>query len=249
MCGDHFALKKHSYFKSVRSTYINASLCPSSHGNLLLTDTPFGKQCVFSCPVGRSRTIFLEKSIGKGVYRWTVRIKYGSDENIMWMGVAPADQFHELDGYCFLGDKAIVSSCRSCSLGFRCNGGVFTSFLLGVRGNNGCKNETSVPDDSVVAAEVDSESHTLTFYVNGKRVPYGVSSLEFPLYFGMSACDAASFISLSLRRLRSPTTPLPPPLPPPLSSSSSSSSSTSSSPSSSSSSSQCLCTYYELFRI
>lgn len=225
--------KNHSFFKNNRIRFIHPPSTPelNSFRYIEAEHTPGGELCIFEqrpfC------TAFMDKDITEGIFDWTIKIRYEEGMHTFFcLGVAP---------------MAVSEKCENCTLrclygacGFyfwRGADGSLASHLCGVcNGADISYTETPVPDGAMVIAEVDADAHTLSFFVNGQRVPRSISKIPTPLHLGVSgwrrlhgphahACprDALpSVLSVSFARLAFPrpphvaVTPHPPrPCPPP----------------------------------
>lgn len=204
MCGEHFVLIKHPFFTESRPREITGyTIC--ARGGLTVTRTPIGTLYEhFQCDFGK--TVFLTPVIAKGVYQWTVKIEqYGRGQSMFYMGTALADRIMNCENCCL----GLVKG--SCSAAFtRLVIGTLYCSLIGVEGHPRlCAEEAVAPEGTCIGAEMDSSTATLSFFVNGRKVPNIVSGVEFPSHMGMSLCrmddshlpDRMAFTSLSFRRL------------------------------------------------
>lgn len=205
MCEEHCVWIKHSYFLENKPLKIPVSFRINEKGLLKYTHTPLGETCLFENG-SEFRTVFLDYVVAKGFIRWTVKISYGeSKSSYFWIGAAPPD---------------LLDKCAGNALGMKAHGTWSFSFfktkkiqrsnLFGMRTSSYIPHlATSVPDGSMVAVEADAAACTLSFFVDGVKVPHGFSHTPFPLYLGISTCTVGtgrpSFTSLSLHRLRAPT--------------------------------------------
>lgn len=219
MCGEHYLWKNHAYFVKGRSKNIYVSFYPNPHGGFVFRRTPIGDECSFTDDM-YSRTVFVNTPITKGIFRWTVKMHYGNGETSSFgIGAAPAallDQFHclNLGSFQMRGSWAFTAWKTVSRLEYRSkkkmrtgNTPVFHSNLQGHEHVVLDKEwrETDVPSDSLVSAEIDCATRTLAFFVDRKKVPMCFSGVQLPLHFGVSGSGYSSFITVTFRRLPSPT--------------------------------------------
>lgn len=199
MCDEHFRCKSHPYFIQKR---------PISHPTAFLSSPAVGYQvvpinkkgqvfCTFTNTNGY-RTLFLDKKISEGIYRWTISVKYKEKFSFFYFGAA----------HCECACKLPFSSLDvpgSCSFKFWEEDGLFS----GLRGIDSFRripeNETKVESGSEAAVEADTITQTLSFFVQKKRVPHAISGVNLPMYLGVSTMYRPSFTSLSFYRLPSAT--------------------------------------------
>lgn len=218
-CEEHYLIKKNIVFLNYRPLAIHASLSPHFSDQCNITHTAFGEQCCV--PDYISWTVFLNREIIVGIYRWTVYIDQYDIQNDshLGIGIAPANtRIMDLCSYEKLG--GVKGTCSFCF-------GRGGSFLHGVKGefrnpplpfllrgvpmqgtqiNLFPKEETTIPERSFVSAEVVTCEGTLSFFVGEKKVPRAISCISVPLFFGMSAYRTClSLTSVSFRRLPCPT--------------------------------------------
>lgn len=201
MCEKHYRWKMHKYFLKSRPVKQPTFFRPNSKAGCQITHTFSGEQCTFSNE-STVRTIFLSTKITKGVFRWNVRISYGSkksnNDSYFYMGVASYDLLEKCaDG--------LLNGVGTCSFLFeRDHDGSLNLSLRGVveppdaAGNSG---GTTVPDNSVVSVEADVAARTLSFFAGEKKASDVISYIPVPFHFGMSGYADQSFVSLSLLRL------------------------------------------------
>lgn len=200
---------------SSRPTYTSLSISPDTDtpmievvssfrqnpkGGYTLKKTPVGEMCSFTCDC--YRTIFLASAILEGIFRWTVIIKYSREKScVLSIGAAPTNRVHFCEE-----DKFGKTTGTCCFAFWREVDGRLQSGLHGVVGEEDIPpSETRVPDDSLVAIEMDTRTHVLSFSVNERKVPRDIAHVYGPLYFGISGCYNPSFTSVSFRRLSVPT--------------------------------------------
>lgn len=204
MSEEHFIWRKHLHFVKCRKT-VNYPFLPKAKDYFKLT----GNHCSFTSTDWH--TVFLDKSITKGIWRWNVNIKYGTIQtySYFYLGMARFD-FLPVYENMRLGDYA-GSAC----LTFGKNGSGFETWIqcksMNSSGVGSYTHDLPVLDNSNVAAETDIDSHTLCFFAEGKKVQYVISFVNIPvspsspLYFGISGSQMPSFTSVSLCRLQSST--------------------------------------------
>lgn len=181
---------------------IPISVRPNLKGKYETTCTEMGVRCTFGNIVLSCRTIFLDTQITKGIVRLTVMIHYATcPECYLRVGVARPELLSECEDE-FLG---IVKG--TCSFLMHKDKNVLESGLRGVVDHVAIpKDETPVPDGSLVTAEADISARTLSFFVGEKKVPRAISLIPTPLYFGITGCDnTAAFTVVSFCWLTAPT--------------------------------------------
>lgn len=208
MCKSHYLWKQDQIFLWNRPWNIPSAFRP----NPLAVCVIIQKQYSFNHDSGW-RTLFLNIIPAKGVFHWSIQIKYGlSTFSRFAIGSAPTEVVKELHGghlgaLFSPGDYSRNKVNGSCSLG--CWGGVALvsgCMLWGVVDNSDIPtNETQVPDLSFVSVELDTAARTLFFFVDGKKIPRGVSHVNGPYNLGISGYEHFSFTPLSFRRLPADT--------------------------------------------
>lgn len=197
MCREHVIWKNHSFFikNRFRCSYISVPL-QQTNTTYTVTQTVRGEHCFLWAP-STYTTVFLDREIAEEVFQWTIKIEYGKKNSFLYLGTA---------------HSSVISNCRDSVLGavrgtcsfrfYRIPNGLYRSGLGGVISFHDVPDmETSVPDNSLVAIEIDIDADTLSFFVNGKKVPRVITRIQSPLYAGVSGCDQPSFTSISFRRL------------------------------------------------
>lgn len=200
MCHEFFIWKKHVYFIENRNKFIIPnSFRTNLYGDCEFTHKRVGIHCRFPFD---NRTVFLDTQITEGIFNWTVKIEYAREGS---SGLYPGIALTSLLGYCdgrFLGTMN-GTCCLRIDKWFPHE---YKTVLRGVDGDRDLSDtETMVPDRSLVTVEADLTAGTLVFFVNGHKVPCGVSRLVGPLHFGISGLGNPSFTSLLLRRQLRPT--------------------------------------------
>lgn len=197
MCVENFVLRNCSVFVNSRKKNIPHSFRVNPKGGCIITRTSFGKKCTFNQEEWY-RSIFLNPTIIKGLLHWSVQIDYGTGNDFS-IGGAASNCLSRLDTLYFCCHRE-----KACGFNFYVSGVKLYSHLDNADdfGARYSFEETPVPNNSVVAAEVDFTLRTLTFFVNNKKVPRGISQIPVPFSLGMcSTRIGGSFTSLSLRRL------------------------------------------------
>lgn len=197
---EHFMWKTHSYFISNRrNTY--PSILPNDKGGYKLSLTRSGTRCSFHTEY-EHRTVFLDRALTAGIVNWTVQIAYGSAGDDFYLGASLSSRIG-------LFDRKWLGINGSCAFNFyQCGDGKLRSRLTGVKGWHEDKvppDETVVPQHAVVSAETNLVLCTLSFFVNGERVPRAITGLQKPVHLGITGVNTASFVSLSFRNLTSST--------------------------------------------
>lgn len=197
LCQEHCCLKSHDFFVKSRPVNVSVSFRPNPKGSCEFSLSDIGQRCLFTCTKEESRTIFLNKKISQGVFRWTTRIEYNNPDSYFRIGVTLPELVNACDDSSFLN---VEGSCYLC-FGL-CADGTLGSILGGVEDSATIsKSETQVPERGLVAMEVDCTMHTLFFFVDGMRIPRAISHVPVPLCIGMSGLDGQALSSVSFRRL------------------------------------------------
>lgn len=215
MCKEHFQWKIHSHFVKSRPTYFKVGFV-SIPKLCVITETGEGLNCAFA---GIFQTIFLDKRIHEGVWRWTVYIDYGSENPTTFaLGVAASHLLSEYDAAylgAFHGSASFVFTNMGASSLFGSNHMMLKSANF-LRGSllRGVEDEFNIPYDETIVAnhelvtiEADTTARTLSFFLMNSKLPRAISCVPVPFNFGMSGL-ANSFTSLSFQRLPFPTSPL-----------------------------------------
>lgn len=179
MSNDFHRFIKHSYFFSVRKTYIRHKIIPYANTATIVFD---GKN---------AKTVFVDTQMFKGCFRWTVQIENGQIKNqsILCLGVGvPTDDFNLR-----LGVKA-GSFSLDLIYDEEKKGHVLARFP-----------ESGALNSPLVSLELDTHTRTLCFFVGNAKLPRFVSNVPLPTHFGASGSGSSSFESICLRRLPSPT--------------------------------------------
>lgn len=176
---------------------------PPAQGRCIITDTPLSTLYSFA-DEEYYRTVFLEKNISEGCYRWSVKIGYANkgEYSEICMGTTPSDSVSALTALPLRqnGACSLLCCCR--------RDGSTQSLLQGVSNAGGVSAEETnvpVPTGSNVAMEVDISSRSLAFFVNGVKVPLTIGGVHAPLHLGICGWRNVRFHSLSFHRLATPT--------------------------------------------
>lgn len=207
ICGSQLIWRQSWHFKNIILVKVRSTMLINPCGGYLLVTLPIGEQCCFNEMV--SRTIFIKESMTNGIFRWNFKISYGLKGSSIRVGAAPTDLLSQCEMK-LLGD--VNGTCAFWF--FRNNDGRMQSSLCGEsmirnrRPDNSyvsSDDELFVPDEAVVAMELDTGAAQLSFFINQTKVPHGFHSLYKPTHLGVSGLGGPSFVTLSLRRLRVPT--------------------------------------------
>lgn len=200
---EYLVWKNHHYFVNHRKNYMAVSFRQNPSGLYIVRDGPSGLFCSFTAY--ECRTVFVNRALMEGVFRWTVQIFYEKMKEKLssfYLGASPPN---------------LLLSCDCCRLGYAVKGTSSFWFFKGENGSldsclfgvcNAPRSLEPVPDGSVVSIEVDCAAHTLSFFVGSTKVPHMISDVRMPLHFGMSGVTKgtnSSFASVSLHRLPLPT--------------------------------------------
>lgn len=180
-----------------------ATLRVNPKGGVSIQRTMGGELCTFT--INDFRTVFLAQPITSGVWRWNVQIGYAPNAPIR-IGACPSNNITICDDS-FLGFQ---NKSGSASLFiFKDRDGTLQSSLRGVKGSDNIPpQETVVPDKATVTVEVNMNTKTLIFFVDGKKVPRGISNLPpNSVHLGVTGYYKPSFTSLSLQKMTQPAGP------------------------------------------
>lgn len=205
ICLEFTLCRSHFLFRNSRINHMKQTFRNNDRGGFSITKTSDGVKYTLNLDPTHVRAFFLDGKITQGIFNWVVRIKYTPDENLgseFSLGVASLSHVHS-----FLGAGCDVGfALGSSGLCFHKDGNVLFSRLEGVKDfTDFYSKKAPVPDDSLVAVEVNSDSRTMCFFVNGVKAPHAVSQVRFPLYLGISCCGKTSFTSISVHRQLAPT--------------------------------------------
>lgn len=197
-------LKEISKFQSASSTNITHSFRPNPIYRTITSKTPSGIKYSLSDIECQFPTLFMNMPINAGVYRWTTQILYDvhSPFSGFFFGGAssPSDQFKR----CFLGHSGSGSFAFKF---FRAEDKSLYSEFEGVKNSKTVpREETLVPDGSLVSLEVDMGTKTMSFFVENVKVPHTITNIPVPVHLGMTVCiNDTAFISVSLKKLKAVT--------------------------------------------
>lgn len=202
ICGQYQKWKRHSSFLNKRPTNLTTFLCQNPSGGYTLTPKSAGIQCMFF----DDRSVFLDRSLSEGIFRWTIQIHFGVvTEMTFFLGCAPSAVLSCFNERC-IGGSTVLGSCSLVVYRGYDGGGSRLSSVDDWDNNDIPTSEGQVTDNSVVAIEADTISRTLTFFVDRKKMAYGISNTAVPLHMGMSRWRGQpGFTSLSFRRVPAPT--------------------------------------------
>lgn len=201
MCKEHFDWKNRSFFVNSRPKVVPYVFRSVPDRGCTLTPTPKGVKCVLTTK--SFHTLFFDQLINEGVYRWTVQIVYGTNGYSFNFGAANRMDLLFMD--CISYGGACFHFWQNSSEK------IPRSMLDGVEGysiGRGTEHGAIVvPSGGAVAMETDTETRTLCFFVNDRKICYGISEVIVPFYMGLTQCGGHDqhFISLSFRRLPSAT--------------------------------------------
>lgn len=196
MCKEHYLWINHPYFLKQRPKKIPSFLLQNPKGELIFSRTSEGEQCTFTNT--NPRTVFLDKRITDGIFRWTIRVNNNCSS--FCIGIASSALLKIFEDV----NLGLVNG--SCSLVFSTTSpprllvaGSINEFPTG--------EADFFSNNSSIAIEINTTTHTLAFFVGEKKVPLSVTHiLRKSISFGMSGNGPEqSFMSLSLCRLLSPT--------------------------------------------
>lgn len=206
MCAEYYQWRKRSYFLNSRPLNCPAELEPDSgwYHDYSIQSLKTGERCCFTDRC--AHTAFLDREISEGIYSWTVQpeLTYTMRSHDLMIGIASLDLLKVWER------RWLGLTAGSCSLSLRKSESErnYSSKLEGVEGwHNAPEREgPSVACWSLVTIEFDYKTHTLVYFVDGKRIVPAISGVPSPFLFGVSGIGCPHFLSLSFRRLPSPTT-------------------------------------------
>lgn len=207
-CEECYQWKGHPYFIRERPEGLHPLLLfDPEHGQLTSNEFFFHTH---PTDFDQHATVFVDKCITKGIFRWTVKVTFGNGWPYFYLGVVSARTFQKK----IVGSKypsytsTIHNGLNGCCFAFPCSESSFPKTCLkGVARYNRDINlpKTFVDPGSLVSVEVNADSKILSFFINEKKIPASVSDLFAPLYLAMSAQSNPSFVSVSFLRLNRPT--------------------------------------------
>lgn len=202
VCEDYYQFKQHPFFISCRPHAVPISFQENPHG--LCKNV--GNQWLFTGGEYIARTIFLGFPIKEGIFQWSIRYKYSKKyASKFCFGISPPAFLVECRTKTF--DNVSEYTGTPAFWCYRKPDGMLTSGFCGIHGVDYRENAAIIDEDSLLSAEIDMNVHTLSFFVDQKKVPHSVDISRFPtpLYFGVGAYGNQSFTTVSLLRMPSPT--------------------------------------------
>lgn len=179
---EHLQWRTHFSYRAGRPRDIPIHLLAD---DCTISQVSAGIQCVFCCYPQFSRTVFVNKDITKGVFKWIVQVNYAQNiKNYFSMGAVFSIHMWELM-------RSKLGAPGTCAFSFSPSGSVLSR--VHVKG-------PMVSSGSVVALEADATHRTLCFFVNGKKLPFAFSEIPVPLRVGISSSNYAFFTSLHFYR-------------------------------------------------
>lgn len=208
MCGEHYLWKSHSFFMSERPKNVPATFRRNIQGGYVIERSrsrPSLSSMRCSYVNDDLRTLFLDREIKQGIFQWTLRIGYAETEigSFFYVGSAPVDRLTYYDDY-FLGGAG-----GSCSLHIWNTHNTPGASFNGLA-DDAIVHTTAVTDGSILAAELDADSRTLSFTLNGTKITDILSNVHVPCKLGVTSSQGSSFTSFSFRLLpRATSSPSP----------------------------------------
>lgn len=212
MCYEIYFWKNNWLFRLERATYLRTSYRYPNKRPYRFVRTLSGIQCNFSGGFG-SEVVYQNTLITKGIFNWMIKIEIGTEE---YSSIAFGFASSELDG-----NIGIDRTDGSCALrlhkkkGMKHENGRLIATLSGVKDGRytivslETMGGVNVTDHSILAAEINMPTQTLSFFAKGKKIPHIVTHIPESLYMAVSgfSCrsDVPFFTSLAFRRLRSAT--------------------------------------------
>lgn len=194
MCEKHHSWKVHSYFTNSRPVKIPRTLSSSNwNGSFVVGHT------LDACPrlLRAMPGIDLDGKIPVGIFCWTVRVKNSEELQCSFhIGMISPNPL------CFIGGEGEYSACYLRL--FRTHTGFCDTCVRGGRGSEAASHkETPVEDGSLVAVEIDTVARTLSFLINRKKIPFGISDIHKPYTLGVVSSERGLFASVSFHKLPS----------------------------------------------
>lgn len=184
-----------------------------------LTVTDTGDVYAFNVDVGNQKTYFLQPVISeKGVYVWSVRIvRIPKNGECLCIGAAPGARAGCTGctgcSSTGLGREQAKDLCGLCLQSFPQEEGMeaprLNLSLVGVKGDAHILADevVDVLDKTIITVEIDTFERTLSFFLEGKKIPHIISGLSSPLHLGVSVLGPSySSISQTLQRVFLPST-------------------------------------------
>lgn len=201
MCAEIFQWIKHPFFVNHRPRNIamtfDANNCTMEH---VLGNFQFWSDHV-------TQNLFLKKRIVNGIFQWKVKMNRRHTAPLyehppLALGCADFNLVKLNDYRLF--ERNGACCIRICEKGVELCG--VTGVLRSLGGGNRIHVEQAVSDGSTAAIEANTNAQTLFFFVNGKKLPFGILGLpKQPLRFGAEINNSQIITSVSFRRLPSST--------------------------------------------
>lgn len=196
VCVEFYEWKRHPGFLSSRIAYNPPDFLRNRHCKF--TWKHGATLCDFINSDYYPRTAFLNRSISKGVWQWTVQIACkltcGFD-----FGVAPSQSVHECRGNIFDGSGGCGLMIQGMADGAH-------SLLRGVEEEWGVTEaKIELSERPVVSMEADVGRCTLCFFVDGRKDARAITRIPSPLHFGVAGYYQTAFVSVSFRQLQAHT--------------------------------------------
>lgn len=169
-----------------------------------ISETSQGKKCQFTlfgfADPNNHRTVFLSKPVHEGIFKWTIRVSYGSkDSGALMVGAAPASSRRQFDSGMLLGASTEENN-------YALHFGKETTTRLWVDGKARAQlDEIEVPENSLVAVELDADTHMLSFFVDEKFISHAIRVVPEALHIGASGTNCPSFTTVSFCQLAQKT--------------------------------------------
>lgn len=196
MCESNYQLKKHVCFLSSRPHKMIFPFFRVFSRQVECLQDSFASEKISM--VNFIQTMFVNTQIEEGIFLWTVLLEF-TIESAYRIGISPPSLLYKFRN-AVLGDVD-----GSCSLCFSLNRNhKLCASLWGVVSNLP-KGKIEVPDkfvaSVVVGVEINVSKQVLSFFVNKKKLCYGISHIYSPSHVGISGYDKQTFTSLSFCRL------------------------------------------------
>lgn len=210
-CQQHYVWKKHPFFLSARPQNLSMVMISNPNGgDYDITHAEKSRLNVVFTRFNTFASVFLNRTVSKGCYRWTVCMESG--DNSLLFGSCPSDRVHKFYSNMIGLERRNSPHGYGAGTGGSCSFQFVNASLVRLRG--WAVTDHCVPDvekkipttsEKSVALEVDVSKRTLSLFVAGKKVPYDFSEVNCPLHLGMSGYHTPSFTSVSFARLVAPT--------------------------------------------
>lgn len=205
MCLKCYEWRGHPFFQKSRPSRVQCALCANPEGGCSIS--PHDNQCSFI--EEKWRTVVLNFKVTRGIFRWTIRIRYGlGSPSEIYIGALYDRKSNDYDAR-VIGSQGLhslhCSRLRDGSTLAKLNTSLSSSTSSLSSISISSLSQVSVPDNSLVSVEMDTAARTLSFFINDEKVPFVVSNIFAPVRFGVSGRHNVSFTSLHLCRLLKPT--------------------------------------------